>query len=69
MKVIVETAVALSAEQKTEIASLLKKKGIAATLEEKINPDILGGLRLNLGSKRIDLSLAGRLDQVKKQLQ
>jgi F-type H+-transporting ATPase subunit delta len=68
MNVLVESAIELTADQKKELQDILKKKLGTVTLKEKVNPSILGGLRVTAGSKRVDLSLKGKLDQVKKML-
>lgn len=70
MKVIVESAAILDDKQVKELNALLKKKlGGEFTLDQRVNTEVLGGLRLTLGSRRIDVSLKGKLDQIKKQLE
>lgn len=70
MKALVESAVKLDDKQLKELGALLKKKiGSEVTLTNQVKPEILGGLRVTLGSRRIDVSLLGKLAQVKKQLE
>jgi F-type H+-transporting ATPase subunit delta len=70
MKALVESAVKLDDKQLKELSALLKKKiGSEVTLTNQVKPEILGGLRVTLGSRRIDVSLLGKLAQVKKQLE
>ncbi len=70
MQVLVESAVKLDGEQMRAVTNLLTKKvGKGVVLTNVVNPDVLGGLRLSIGSKRIDVSLTAKLDQIKKQLE
>ncbi len=70
MKIIVESAVPLDKQQLTLIEAILEKKVKETfTVEAIVNEEILGGLRITIGSTRIDASLKGKLDQVKKQLE
>lgn len=70
MKVIVESAVKLDEKQLKELGSILKKKlSGEISVSNQVNPEVLGGLRLTIGSKRIDVSLKAKLDQVRKQLE
>jgi F-type H+-transporting ATPase subunit delta len=70
MKILVESAVKLDESQLKDITSLLKKKVEGEfTIENQVNESIIGGLRVTLGSKRIDVSLKAKLDQIKKQLE
>lgn len=70
MKVIVESAVKLDEKQLKDLSALLKKKlGGQLSLSNVVSPEILGGLRVTVGSRRIDVSLMGKLNQVRKQLE
>ncbi len=70
MVILVESAVKLGAGELSALETLLKKKIDGKfTIEAHVNEDILGGLRVTIGSKRIDTSLKGKLEQVKKQLE
>ncbi len=70
MQVLVESAIKLDGEQIKAVTNLLTKKvGKGVVLTNVVNPDVLGGLRLSIGSKRIDVSLVAKLDQIKKQLE
>ena len=70
MNVLVESAVKLDAKEMTALEMLLKKKVSGKfVIQNIVNEEILGGLRVTIGSKRIDASLKGKLDQVKKQLE
>ena len=64
MIITIESAIKLDKEQQMEAEKLLSKKFADPTFTYKVNKDLLGGLRVTMGSKRIDLSLAGKLAQV-----
>lgn len=66
MTIIIESAIALDKDQKSEVESILKSKGSA--FEYEVNPEILGGLRVTIGGKRIDLSLSGKVAQITKNI-
>lgn len=67
--VIVTTAIALSAKQKEALATALSKKiGSDYTLEEVVRPDIIGGIKVRIGSKEFDRSVKSKLDQLHQQL-
>lgn len=65
----VESALALSPDvaQKVE-ADLRARYGSDITTEFKVNPELLGGLRVRLGSDVWDGSVAGRLNQLEQSL-
>lgn len=65
--VIVESAVALTKEQSDEVAKLLEKKLGSSTFTAKVNPAILGGLRITAGSTRYDASVLGKLETLRAQ--
>lgn len=67
MKIIIESVIKLDKDQQTEIEKLLKVHG--SEFEYRVNPSILGGLRVTLGGKRIDASLLGKIDSVAQALQ
>ncbi len=53
-----------------ELANLKKylSKTMQVTIQNKIDPAILGGFVIQYGSKMIDLSLRGRLQQLRQTL-
>lgn len=68
-KVIVTTAIALTAKQKDTLnAALSKKIGSEFTLEEVVRPDIVGGIKVRIGSREFDGSLKSKLEQLHQQL-
>jgi F-type H+-transporting ATPase subunit delta len=65
----VTSAHALSDEQVAALKSALKTKlGKDVTLQARVNPALLGGLVVKVGSRMIDTSLRTRLMNVKTQL-
>lgn len=64
--IVIESAIKLDKDQQSEIEKTLKSKG--SDFEYKVNPEILGGLRVTIGGKRIDLSLAGKVSQISKSI-
>lgn len=69
MNVSIESAIKLNKDQMTEIEKLVLKKYQDATFTYKVNAEILGGLRVTVGSNRIDMSLSGKLSTVSRALQ
>ncbi len=68
MTITIESAIKLDKDQQTEIENVLSKKVENAQFVYKVNKEVLGGLRVTVGGKRIDLSLAGKLRQVQQSL-
>jgi F-type H+-transporting ATPase subunit delta len=63
VEVDVTTAVALSSSLRESLmAELQKMTGKEPILTEKVRPDIIGGLILLIGDRKIDFSVARRLD-------
>jgi len=66
-RALVETPTPLSDAQKQRLhAALAKIVGGQVALEEQINPQVLGGLRISLGHRVIDASLQGRLEALRQ---
>jgi F-type H+-transporting ATPase subunit delta len=65
----VTTAVAMSAAQSTRIAAALRAAlGQDPKIEAKVDPAILGGVRVRVGSRLYDASLKSKLDSLKSAL-
>ncbi|WP_395752161.1 ATP synthase F1 subunit delta [Prosthecobacter sp.] len=61
-RALVESATALTPANQTELQSSLSKKyGRPLTLEFKVNPELLGGIRVKVGSDVWDGSVKARL--------
>ena len=66
---VVESAVELDKATTRElIASLKSKYGPDVTTEFKVSPDLLGGLRIKIGSDVIDSSVRDRLNRLETEL-
>lgn len=62
----VQSAVALSPDQVGEIVAILKKyMGSNVSLDAKVDPGLLGGLVVRVGSRMVDNSLKTKLQQLK----
>ena len=62
----VETLIPLSEQLKERLRAALEKLvGTPVVIEERINPDIIGGLRICLGYVVIDDSVRGRLQRMR----
>lgn len=63
------SAVPLSAELKEEIRLVMGQlTGTELSLEDRLDPDLLGGFVAQVGDSMLDLSLRTRLDQLRRQL-
>lgn len=66
---LVTSAQPLSEEQRTDlIAQLQVRTGKTVTLEELVDPEIIGGLVLRVGDQLMDLSIAGKLRRLREQV-
>lgn len=62
----VESSVELSADLQASVkANLETKYGAAMVLKFSVNPELIGGLRIQVGSEVYDGSIQGRLTQLK----
>ena len=69
MKVVATTAIALSKTQAQTITKELEKKYKKVTLENVVDPGVIGGVSLTIGSKQLDGTIKNKLTIIKKQLQ
>lgn len=64
-KVVVESAVELDEPSRQRVASgLANQYGTGLAIEYRINPDLIGGLRLRVGNDVLDGSVKGRIDRL-----
>ncbi len=63
--IVVETVIALSQQQEKELKDLLKKKFGVSEFTTTLNPNLLGGIRITVGSTQYDASLQGKLSQLR----
>jgi F0F1-type ATP synthase delta subunit len=61
----VESSVQLTPQQQQQISELLYSQySVASEIQFFHNPDLIGGLKIILGDRVLDLSLSGRLDKL-----
>ena len=64
------SAVALSDDQKTRLTEkLCQMTGATIQLTNRVDPECLGGIRLDLDGKRLDDTVAHRLQEIRELLQ
>ncbi|WP_127783775.1 F0F1 ATP synthase subunit delta [Rhodococcus sp. X156] len=65
----VRSAVALSAQQEERLAaSLGRTYGREVTLHVEVDPELIGGMVVQVGDEVIDGSIAGRVDELRRRL-
>ena len=65
----VTSALQLSSQQLSELVNDLEKRyATHFEVTQKVDPDLIGGVRIMMGDRRIDGSLAGRLDELSREL-
>jgi F-type H+-transporting ATPase subunit delta len=65
----VESARALGASELDSLASALGARlGKTVHLENRVDPDLIGGFRVFIGSRLLDRSVAGRIDGLRTRL-
>lgn len=68
-KVTITTAVKLTAEQLKKLTAAIEKKhGKTVKIETVINPNILGGIIVTVGSRQVDNSYRSRIEALKQQV-
>ncbi|MCI5578774.1 MAG: F0F1 ATP synthase subunit delta [Oscillospiraceae bacterium] len=68
-EITVTSSVPLSDKMKNEIAQKMSKViGKTVTINEKVNPSIIGGVIIDYGSRRYDGSVKARLNELSKEL-
>lgn len=65
-KVVVTTAVPLTAEQRKKITSALEEKIGAMDYSEVVDTTVVGGIKVLIGSKELDATVKGKLDRLKQ---
>lgn len=70
VKVQITTAVELSAKQADSLERALEKKlaGQQLSFEYQVQPEVLGGIKVIVGSKEYDGTLQARLEQIHQHL-
>ena len=62
------TASKLSAEQKKAVVDSLDQKLGAVEIIEQVDPSVMGGLRIKIGSQEFDATIAGKLERLEVQV-
>lgn len=63
------TAVPLSPEQTEQLQAALQRRfGVRVRLQTRVDPSVLGGVRVRVGDKLIDATVQSRLDRLNEQL-
>jgi len=63
------TPTALTAAQRDALVKRVKDQfGVTAELREEVRPDLVGGMILYLGEKRLDATVLGQLERLKQEL-
>ena len=65
ISVVVETVVPLSTQQAQTLKAMLKKSFGTESYTTELNPEILGGVCVRVGSTVYDASLRGKLEQLR----
>jgi F-type H+-transporting ATPase subunit delta len=70
MKIVtITTAVALTDTQlKSIVDAVTKKYGKSFEFKEVVDPEVIGGIRLTIGSVQLDSTISHKLNQLKNQL-
>ncbi len=68
MQVIVESAIELTKTQKTDLEKKISTKLTNPQITYNIDPNIIGGLRIQVGAQVVDLSLKAKLNQLQQNL-
>lgn len=68
MKLVITTAIELSAAQLKSFTQDFEKKLGKVSVEAVVDPTIIGGIKVRVGSKTFDASLKTKLNKVKEQL-
>lgn len=64
--IVVESVIALTDEQTADVKKVLKTKFGTDSFTAKLNPELLGGLRITVGSTQYDASVANKLAQLRQ---
>lgn len=62
------TAAKLSPTQKKDVVAELEQKLGPIEIEHIIDPTVMGGLKIKLGSQEFDATVAGKLEKLEKQI-
>jgi F0F1-type ATP synthase delta subunit len=63
-EILVESAIALSAADKQAVISTLSGKPHSGEIQFKVNPELIGGLRITHGDQVLDTSVQSKLRKI-----
>lgn len=63
-KVLVQSAIALSDEEKKALEKYFESKIKTENIEYQVDKDLVGGLKIKIGDNLLDRSLAGKIEQI-----
>jgi len=63
-EILVESAVALTAEDRQSLLGTLSGKPHTGDIQFKVNPELIGGLRITYGDQVMDTSVQSKLKKV-----
>ncbi len=63
-EILVESAIALSAADKQAVLSTLSSKPHSGEIQFKVNPELIGGLRITHGDQVLDTSVQSKLRKI-----
>ena len=63
-EIVVESSIALSDADRRSILESLSSRPHSGEVQFKVNPDLIGGIKVTYGDSVLDLSVQGRLKKV-----
>lgn len=60
----ITTAVPLTPSQRKLLITTITQRHGSVTITEKVNPDVIGGIKVVIGSKEYDKTIAGKLNRL-----
>lgn len=67
-EVVVTTAIELTSDQRLKIKKAVEEKMGAIALVEEVDPSVIGGIKIVVGSKEMDATVKGRLERLRSSL-
>jgi F-type H+-transporting ATPase subunit delta len=69
VRIVVRSAVSLTDGQREQLKTVARDfYHLEPVLVEQVNPDLIGGLQVQIGDRMVDLSVRSRLDEIKRNL-
>lgn len=68
MQVVVSSPIAISSSQKQTLQKAVEKKYGKVEMVEVVDPSLIGGVKVTIGSHQIDATVKSKLNQLKQQL-